>query len=109
MFALGLHANIILAQWPQKRYSIKFDDPDSPYLLIGRAFREKCIFMDYWWKSFSFLIWIILNRLKSCLFEKAKAKLIKHMLNSLSGAGIKKKYNLNLINIKCSNHVSKLT
>ncbi len=24
-----------------------FDDPDSPYLLIERAFREKCIFMDY--------------------------------------------------------------
>ncbi len=37
--------------------------------------------------------------LKSCLFEKAK--LIKHMLNSLS--------ELNLTNIKCSNHVSKLT
>ncbi len=49
--------------------------------------------------------------LKSCLFEKAK--LIKHMLNSLSGAGRlvfkKNKYNLNLTNIKCSNHVSKLT
>ncbi len=48
--------------------------------------------------------------LKSCLFEMAK--LIKHVLNSLSGAGclvLKKKYNLNLTNIKCSNHVSKLT
>ncbi len=25
----------------------KFDDPDTPYLLIEHTFREKCIFMDY--------------------------------------------------------------
>ncbi len=41
------------------------------------------------------------------------SKLIKNMLNSLSGAGClvfkKYVYNLNLTNIKCSNHVSKLT
>ncbi len=29
----------------KKKNSIKFEDP--PYLLIGRTFREKCIFMDY--------------------------------------------------------------
>ncbi len=39
------------------------------------------------------------------------AKLIKHMLNSLSGAGrlvLKKEYKLNLTNIKYSNNVSKI-
>ncbi len=35
-----------------KQVGYEADNPDSPYLLTGRAFREKCIFTDYIMKEF---------------------------------------------------------